>query len=223
MARCLIRGDSAQEFIEDGRNRLRRHVDLLACQASLREEGSHLGRLRDPSQELERLVRSGVVEQDSHEGNDGRAVSGIDGQCGSKGRLVTVLHEQIDLGGGWVDAIEERFDLCFADRADEAVDHVTVSKREDGRDGLDLEHPRDAGIGVDIHLDELDGTTSTRDRCLKHRPKGHAGAAPRGPQIDDDGHRARSLKDQRFKGCIGDVDHKRNDTGLTGTPARTRR
>ena len=51
------------------------------------------------------------------------------------------------------------------------------------------------GIGVDVDLRERDGSFARGDLLLEHRRQRATRAAPRGPEVDDDGQLARALDD----------------------------
>ena len=84
------------------------------------------------------------------------------------------------------DAVEELLDLRRRQRADELGDDLAVAKRLDGRDALDAEQLRDVRVlvGVDLRQDDL--AVAGGGGLLERRAELTAGAAPRGPEVDDD-------------------------------------
>ena len=70
-----------------------------------------------------------------------------------------------------------------------------VAERLDGGDALDGEGARHLWVGVHVDLGQLDLALAGGDGALEHRPELPAGAAPFGPEVDDDGNRARALDD----------------------------
>ena len=76
---------------------------------------------------------------------------------------------------------------------------------EDGRDRLHAEGLGDPRVVVDVDFGQLDGTVGGGHRLLEHRPERRAGAAPRGPEVDDDRHRRAAGQHIGLEGLVGDV------------------
>ena len=109
----------------------------------------------------------------------------------SDGDLVFLEHAValggLDVGLGGDEGVEEGADLFLGDCADEAVDELSADEGEDGGDALDLERLGDLGVLVGVDLDELDLAVALVGESFKDRSEDAAGAAPRGPAVDDDG------------------------------------
>ena len=94
------------------------------------------------------------------------------------------------------EAIEEAVDRRAWLRAHELVDEAPVAERLDGGDALDAEGLRDPRVLVRVDLDELDGAVARLDRRLERGGELPARAAPRRPEVHDDGH---------VVGCVDDL------------------
>ena len=82
--------------------------------------------------------------------------------------------------------------LRFGARICQIGDRLALENSIDGGDRADLKLRRDEVVGVHIHLDQLDTAVGViRRHFLQHRAKLFAGAAPFGPEIQNDeaGHR----------------------------------
>src|SRR5206468_7941256 len=90
--------------------------------------------------------------------------------------------------------------------ADELAHHAAVLERLHGRDRLDPERGGDARARVRVDLHELDLAGALLDGLLDHRPERAAGAAPVGPEVDDDGQLVRALQDVALESGFGGVD-----------------
>jgi hypothetical protein len=67
----------------------------------------------------------------------------------------------------------------FTLRSHERIDGLTALERDDHRNRLDLERLGDAGVGVDVDLDEDRLTLRLVDDLVEDRAEGLARAAPR--------------------------------------------
>ena len=63
---------------------------------------------------------------------------------------------------------------------------ATVPERLDRRDALDAEERLELRVAVDVDLGQLDLARARGHRALQHRRELLAGAAPLGPEVDDD-------------------------------------
>jgi hypothetical protein len=63
---------------------------------------------------------------------------------------------------------------------------VPVPEGLDGRDAADAVLRRERLVGVDVDLHEHEVAVRSGNLALEHRPESAAGAAPRGPEIDDE-------------------------------------
>ncbi len=125
-------------------------------------------------------------------------------------RLVAGGDELVGFGRRRGQAGDEGGHLWLGKGADEVVDDLAVAHGEDGRDGLDLEGRRHPGVVVDVDLHELDGAVGCFDHLLENGAEGAARAAPRGPEVDDDGNLDRPVENVLLEGGIGDIDHSRS-------------
>ena len=96
--------------------------------------------------------------------------------------------------------VEEALDLRGRLRADELGDDLAVAERLHRRDALDPERGRDARVGVGVDLGQRDLAVARGHGLLEHRRERAARAAPRGPEVDDDGQLARALDDVALEG-----------------------
>ena len=81
---------------------------------------------------------------------------------------------------------QEGHDLAFRQRAHEAVGRLAVNESDHGRNRLDAHLARNGGVLVDIHLDELHLALGGAHRLFQDRRELLAGAAPGGPEVDQD-------------------------------------
>src|SRR5262249_9325407 len=81
---------------------------------------------------------------------------------------------------------DEGDDLALRQGAEEAVDRLAVDESEDCRNRLDTELPRDRGVLVDVHLDELYLALGGTNRFLQHRCELLAWPAPFRPEVHQD-------------------------------------
>ena len=102
--------------------------------------------------------------------------------------------------------LHEASDLLLGIGADEAVDHLAVPEGVHRRDRLHPERLADARVLVDVDLRQHDLAVGPLDHLLDDRPEGAAGAAPRRPQINDDGHFLRALHHFGVERGVGDID-----------------
>ena len=81
-------------------------------------------------------------------------------------------------------------------RTDELRHDPSVPERLDGRDALDPVRRGQPRVRIDVDLGERRTMPLTlRDLLLEHRGQRATRATPRGPEVDDDGHLARTLDD----------------------------
>ncbi len=109
-------------------------------------------------------------------------------------------------GGGGNDALGKAAHLALGHGAHEAIDRAAAGKGEDGGNGLDAELAGDLGMLVDVDLDQADLPGLLGDDLFERRAQLPAGAAPGGPEIDQDRNLAR---------CLDDVDHEGGIAGIT--------
>src|SRR5262249_54323040 len=81
------------------------------------------------------------------------------------------------------DALDESRHLAFRQRAEKTVDRLAVDEGEHCRDRLDAELPRNRGVLVDVHLDELYLALGGAHDLFQHRTQLLARPAPFGPEI----------------------------------------
>lgn len=103
---------------------------------------------------------------------------------------------------------EEFCDCLLGERSAEAVDLFAVLDRDDRRDRLDEVLRRQFRIRIDIDLGEFKGTGCLLRHALKERRKGLAWLTPLSPEVNEDGHIARSHKYFLLEVCERDVLHK---------------
>ena len=96
--------------------------------------------------------------------------------------------------------VDESLELGGRHRAHETVDRLPVDEAVDGRDRLHAQLAGDHLVLVDVHLDEAHLAARRGHRLLKRRRQLLAGAAPRGPEVDDDRHLTRRLDDVGHEG-----------------------
>src|SRR5919204_6918062 len=72
-------------------------------------------------------------------------------------------------------------------RADERLAGLAALEEDDARDREDVVARGRRGVLVDVQLRELDATPVLGRKLLEHRMDGAARAAPRRPEVDDDG------------------------------------
>ena len=120
-----------------------------------------------------------------------------------------------DLLLGRLQRVDEALHFVLGIGADEPVDDAAVLQCVHGGDRLCLECLRDARVLVDIDLGQHDLAIGGVDHLLDDRAERLAGAAPRRPEVDDDGHLLGLLDDLGLERGVGDVDgcHGINATG----------
>src|SRR5690606_22598929 len=129
---------------------------------------------------------------------DGFGVGGIELQHGHEAlRRAADIAEFQALGGlfeqrcdlffhaGAAETVDEELDLAFRDDAHEAIDRPALIERVHGRDRAHAELAGDSWILVDIDLHQFHFAGGTAHGAFERRPELAAGAAPRGPEIDD--------------------------------------
>ena len=117
--------------------------------------------------------------------------------------LVAALHEPVRLGGQ--QRVEELLDGLRRLRADELGDHLAVAESLDRRDALDPEVARQALVGVDVDLGQLELSRARVGGALQHRTELTTRPAPLGPEVDDDRKLMRAVDDRCLEICLGDV------------------
>ena len=104
---------------------------------------------------------------------------------------------------------DEGADLALGQGAHEGVNRLAIAERHHGRDRLRARHLGDlrehARVLVDVDLHHLHGAVVLADDLLEHGPERAARAAPRGPEIHDDGDGLRRLDDVGHEGLVGAV------------------
>ncbi len=143
--------------------------------------------------------------------------AGLHRQRDPQAALVACL-EQLpdrDLLLGRQQRVDELLDGVLRVGAHEAVDDCAVLDGVHGRDRLHLERLAQAGVLVDVHLDQHDLAVGLVDDLLDDRPEGLARAAPRRPEVDDDRDLRGLVDDVGLEGGVGDIDgcHGPNATG----------
>ena len=78
-------------------------------------------------------------------------------------------------------------------RTDDPVDFAPVADHDQEWDRLGSEARSEPGIGVDVDLDDLQPFGVPAGKVLKHGRDHSARSAPRGPEVNDDGHRGARL------------------------------
>src|SRR5690606_40529448 len=116
--------------------------------------------------------------------------------------------------------LEEDPDLTFRLRPDELRDGTSLAERDDVRDRADIEHGGDVAVLVRVDLDELDPAGVIGRDLLDDRTERTARAAPRRPEVDDDGQPFRSLENLLLERRGRDV-HRRSFAAIR-QPGRTR-
>ncbi len=117
---------------------------------------------------------------------------------------------------------DEPLDVALRDGAEEPVDDLAVAQGVHRRDRLDPELRRDLRVLVDVDLGEHDLALGGVDHLLDDRSERAARAAPRRPQVDDDGDGGGLVDDVRLERRVGDVDgHADQGRGIDAerTPA----
>lgn len=114
---------------------------------------------------------------------------------------------QLPFGGVGDEFLEEGADGAFRLRADELRYGPAVGEGDDERNRAraELRGKLRALVGVD--LDELPVPAGFALELLERRAQRLAGAAPRGPEVDEDGNFPRSLEDFAFERGKGGIDH----------------
>src|SRR5204862_4054872 len=124
---------------------------------------------------------------------------------------VAGLDEPFGLGGH--ERVEERLDARRRLGPDELRDDAAVLERLDRWDALDPEGGGEARVGVGVELREDDLALAGVHASLEQRRELAAGAAPFGPEVDDDGDALGALDDLCLEGLFGDVDDHASRVG----------
>ena len=95
-----------------------------------------------------------------------------------------LLDQRVGAGRG-EKLVEERVDGSARPRPGELGHDPAVPERLHRRNAADREPLREALVGVDVDLDQRDGTCPRFDRGLEHGREGMARAAPLGPEVDE--------------------------------------
>src|SRR5918997_1483246 len=179
---------------------------LVVFQAQSR--GQPLGgeRAGHAGQHRQRLVALAAAGQHARE-RDGRVgTAGLELQRAAEVLLGPGLDQRVGLGRQ--QRVEEALDVGGRLRAHELRHDPAVLERLDGRDALDAEGSGHARVGVRVDLGQRDLALAGGDRLLEHGGQHPAGAAPGGPEVDDDGQLARSRDDVALEGLVcGVEDH----------------
>src|SRR5688572_13069438 len=173
--------------------------------AELGLAGSVGPRLRERNASLERADALGdgdVARHGSEQLRRSVDVAGREGCLGGAQRF---------LAGGRHELPEELANLRFGNRAHELCDGTPVLERDDVGNRADIERLRQVGVLVGIDLDELDAAAEVFRDLVERRAERAARAAPRRPEVDDDGDRFRGFDDLALEGDCGDV-HVRHCT-----------
>ena len=93
--------------------------------------------------------------------------------------------------------------------ADEPVDDLALVDRVDGGDALHPERLRHLRVVVDVDLGQHDLPAGLVDDLLEDGTERAARAAPRRPQVDDDGGGGRPVEHVGLERGVGDVDGHR--------------
>jgi hypothetical protein len=156
------------------------------------------------AQQRERLRVLAARVQQARERYGRVRARGLERDGAPQRRLVARGHERVRLRRQ--QRVEERVDRGARLRADELRDDAAVLERLHGGDALDPEGTRDRRVRVGVELRERDLALARADRLLQHGRELAARAAPRRPEVDDDGKRARALDDLRLEVLLGDVE-----------------
>jgi len=131
-------------------------------------------------------------------------------------RLAAGLQDRLDGRLGTAgQAVDEAFDLAFGNGAGEAVDRAPLAEAEHRGHRLDVHLRGQLAVLVDVDPDQTHQAAGLAHRLFEGRAQGLAGAAPGGPEIDDDGNLHRRLDDVGDEGVGGAV--------LDEVPAASRR
>src|SRR5262249_875241 len=154
---------------------------------------------RDHRQGLSRLLKGAgahVAAREAAKGSEIAAVLrqhlGIEVGC-ARGvafgkRVVGTLQEVLFLTAEAVfgQPFDEGGDLALRQGTEEAVDRLAVDESKHCRNRLNTELPRDRGVLVDVHLDELYLALGGMNRFLQHRCELLAWPAPFRPEVHQD-------------------------------------
>ncbi len=160
----------------------------------------------DPRQADLRLRQVGVERQR-------RAVLGLGGP-GIFGLQPARLGGE-PLGRGRQQPLEPGADGRLRLDADEAIDHLTVPHREDGRDRPHAEIRRQAGLALGVDLGQHELTAVFVGQSLQHRAERPARAAPLGPEVDHDRNFRRALDHLALEVLRRRLDDARGGSRLT--------
>ena len=154
-----------------------------------------------------RLVAVAARDQQPPERHRGGRVAGVVLERGAQRGLVAARGQAVGLGGE--EGVEELLDAGRGEGAGELARELAVAKRLDRRDALHAEGLREHLVRVHVDLRELDLAAAGADRVLERGTELAAGAAPLGPEVDDDRDLARALDHAGLEIGLGDVvDHR---------------
>ena len=159
-----------------------------------------------------RTVRapSGVVRREQEPGELQRRLElgGIEVESASQRGFVVGIGEAV--GFGRREAVEERLDLGRRNGAGELRGDLTVLEGLDGGDSLYTELRSERLVGVDVDLGQVDLAAALAGLGLERRAELTAGAAPLGPEVDDDRHLVGAVEHVPLEGGLADfVNHGR--------------
>ena len=97
----------------------------------------------------------------------------------------------------WLDSVQE---AILRRVADDALDLLAVLEEDQGRNALDAELPLRLRVVVDVELGDLEATRILLCDLLEHGGDHAAGAAPFGPEVDQD--RLVGLDDLALEGGV---------------------
>src|SRR5215510_2633784 len=171
----------------------------LECRAGRSDRGIVALGFRDHRQGLSRLLKGAgahVAAREAAKGSEIAAVLrqhlGIEVGC-ARGvafgkRVVGTLQEGLFLTSEAVfgQPFDEGDDLALRQGTEEVVDRLAVDESKHCRNRLNTELPRDRGVLVDVHLDELYLAPGGTNGFLQHRCELLAWPAPFRPEIDQD-------------------------------------
>ena len=145
-------------------------------------------------EDRERTVGVIATEQDAGQRHGGIGPGGLELHRAAQRVLVALGDEAVGLGGE--QRVQEAVDRRGGLGPDELGHHAAVAEGLDRRDALDPEGAGHARVRVDVELGQLDLALTGGHGLLDHRPELAARAAPLGPEVDDDGDRARALENR---------------------------
>ena len=153
------------------------------------------------------VLRLIALEQEPPELRGRLGVSRVELERRAQRLLVALFGEPVGLRGDELDSATPR-SRAGGIAPVNSGDDLAVLERLDGGDAADVEARGDRRVGVDVELGELDLAVALLDLGLERRAELATGAAPLGPEVDDDGQLARALDDVVHEGRFGNVlDH----------------